>query len=201
MAYRKEVFDPATLKDAMHTVLTSDPENPMKFMVETNRLVQVILNSGVIKDKSTLLDFGCGMGRVSKEILNRVNCNIIGLDISEVMLGYANDYVDDVRFTTTTTYTAENSIDVALSILVLQHTEFPEKEIQNIHDVLKPNGIFVLVNESYRLVPADINADGWVIWHEDGINIYELCASKFKEVARSNKAGGLDVILFKKEVE
>ena len=198
MAYVKEAFNPITLEDAMHVVLTSDPENPSKFVDETNKLIHVILDAGIITSDSVVLDFGCGMGRISKELVDRVGCTVHGLDQSQVMLDHAITYVNSDKFKPCTEF-PDNKIDVAISILVLQHTEDPIKEISSIYDSLTDGGYFILVNESYRLIPVDINDDGWVIWSDDGINIYAEVANKFTEVARSNKAGGLDVILFMKD--
>ena len=69
MRYIKEVFDVASLEYAKHVVLTSDPANPQKFEKETNFLINAISDQSIITSESTVLDFGCGMGCVSKEII------------------------------------------------------------------------------------------------------------------------------------
>ena len=201
MAYVREVFNPATLADAKNIVLSDDPNNPNKFITETNQLVNVLLDTWLIVENTLVLDFGCGMGRISKQLVDRANCSIIGLDQSEVMLSYAVHYVNNSKFTAVQQYNEIDSIDIALSILVLQHVEHPLEAIQNIYNVIKPGGYFILVNEPFRLVPSDLTDDGWIVWNDDKVDIYSLVASKFVEVARSDKAGALHVILFRKDEE
>jgi hypothetical protein len=73
MPYIKEVFDVTTFEHAKHVVLTSDPDNPMKFENETNFLIDTIAEQMKTKmdESSIVLDFGCGMGRVSKKLIER----------------------------------------------------------------------------------------------------------------------------------
>lgn len=193
-----EAFEPETLANAKNVVLSPDPSNPYKFESETRTLVEVILNAGLITENSRVLDFGCGMGRIARELINTVGCKVIGLEQTTIMLNHAIEYVNSDNFQGTLEYPANNSVDVAISILALQHSEFPEKEINSIYDSLTPEGHLILVNESYRLIPVEINSDGWVIWYDDGLNIHSIITKQFNEIARSKKACGLDVILFEK---
>lgn len=183
MRYVKEVFDVATFEQAKHVVLTTDPSNPDKFINETNFLLDKIKEQNLINEQSLVLDFGCGMGRVSKALVNNIGCNVIGLDISDSMKLFAKIYVSTPsKFNTVATYTDPNSIDLCIAILVLQHTENPIKEIENIVDVLKPNGHLVLLNENNRYVPSDIDRNGFVIWHDDNINIHAEVGKRLTEV-------------------
>ncbi len=175
MKYLKEVFDVVTFEQAKHVVLTSDPSDPKKFERETTYLVDKIYERNFLKEDSVVLDFGCGMGRVSREIINRFNCKVIGVDKSESMRTFAMLYVSNPnKFTPLEAYTTSESIDVCLSILVLQHVQDPKKEIKNIYEVLKPGGILVLLNEKKRLVPSDVDKKNFIIWNDDKVDIFEL---------------------------
>ena len=183
MRYVKEAFNVVTFEQAKHVVLTSDPSNPDKFVNETNFLLDKIKEQNLIDDKSLVLDFGCGMGRVSKALVYNIGCNVIGLDISESMKTFAKLYVSNpAKFTTVATYTESNTIDLCTSILVLQHTEDPIKEIENIVNVLKPNGHLVLLNENNRYVPSEVDKNGYIIWHDDNINIHAEIEKRLTEV-------------------
>lgn len=198
MNYIKEVFEVQTFDHAKHVVLTSDPDNPNKFKQETEFLVDKILEKDFIKPESKVLDFGCGMGRVSKEILNRVDCSIVGVDRSKSMRMFAMLYVSEPKkFLPLEEYTTPESIDVCLSILVLQHVQDPKKEIQNIYNVLKPGGIFILLNEKKRLVPADIDKNNFIVWKDDDINIFELVAfNNFKIIGKQKYLNSNSEIIF-----
>lgn len=183
MPYVKETFDVTTFEQAKDVVLSFSSKDPEKFIRETKFLVDVIEKQNIINEHSIVFDFGCGMGRVSKELIDRFNCKIIGQDISPSMLMFAKLYTANMdKFTGTHDYSIHDSIDVALSIFALQHTENPKKEIDNIVNVLKPNGIFVLLNENKRFVPSGIDQERYVIWDDDKFDVFEYVKSKLKMI-------------------
>jgi 2-polyprenyl-3-methyl-5-hydroxy-6-metoxy-1,4-benzoquinol methylase len=201
MTYIKQVFDVTTFDQAKHVVLTKDPDNPNKFDNETNYLVEKIADAISIKDTDTVLDFGCGMGRVSKKLIEQFNCNVIGMDISDSMKTFAKLYVSSPqKFQTTVQLPEANSIDTALAILVLQHVENPKQEIENIVNSLKPNGYFILLNEDNRLVPSDVDKNNYIIWNNDNFNVFdevEKHLTKIKSIPYINS--DKHIIIYKKE--
>lgn len=204
MPYVKEIFDVVTFEQAKHVVLTSDPDDPKKFEKETNFLVDAIAEQNFIRltDSSIVFDFGCGMGRIARELINRFKCKVIGLDISESMLMFAKLYTANMnKFQGTTSYSTPESVDVALSVLALQHAENPQKEIDNIVSVLKPGGIFILLNENKRFVPSDVDSQNYIVWNDDGFDIFGYVESKLAEVKRVPYVSGKhDIIFYRKEV-
>lgn len=202
MPYIKETFDVRTIAQAKNVVLSDDANNPNKFEIETSFLVQKIKDFGVITSESKVLDFGCGMGRVSKGLVEEFKCNVIGVDISESMLKFAMLYVSNPsKFKPTLTLNENESIDCALSIFCLQHTENPKKEVEVIYNSVKANGFFILLNEKQRFVPEAVDANGYVIWNDDCVDIENLVSSKFSEVKRIQYLSGkIDIILYQKVV-
>lgn len=201
MPYIKEVFDVTTFEQAKHVVLTSDPNNPEKFNNETNFLINAIQDQNIVKSDSIVLDFGCGMGRVSKGLIDKFNCKVIGLDISDSMLTFARLYTANVqKFQATKSYSDPESIDICLSILALQHSENPVVEINNIVKCLKPGGILVLLNEQQRFVPSDVDSNRYVVWNDDGFDIFGYIESlliKTNSVQYMNSK--LDIIFYRKQ--
>lgn len=203
MPYIKEVFDVTTFEQAKHVVLTSDPDNPKKFEYETNFLVNTIAEQmkTTMDESSIVLDFGCGMGRVAKELISKFNCKVIGLDISASMLTFAKLYTANIKkFEGTHSYTIPDSVDVALSILALQHSENPEKEIDNIINVLKVGGTFILLNEPTRYVPSDVDSNRYVVWKDDGFDIFNYIEARLTKINNvAYVSGKHDIIFYRKE--
>jgi ubiquinone/menaquinone biosynthesis C-methylase UbiE len=174
MKYRSEIFNPANLQHAKDIVLTPDPNRPDKFEHDTKFLLDIIEKQNIVNASSIVLDFGCGMGRNSKELINRFNCNVFGTDISINMLKFATIYVDNPKlFVTCNRVNLTECIDIVLSAFVLQHVEKPIEEIEHIVSVLKPGGYLILLNDpKTRLYPGGFREDNSVIWYNDFVNIH-----------------------------
>jgi SAM-dependent methyltransferase len=201
MKYLYETFIPASMQHAKDIVLTPDPANPNKFEDETNQLVNIIANENIISDQKVVLDFGCGMGRVSKQLIERFKCEVIGLDMSIDMLKLATMYVaDSNKFVTCSSFIRKGVIDVCLAAYVLQHVEHPVKEIETIADAMRKDGYFILLNEAEgRLVPGDVRSDNSVIWFNDDFNVFKEVEKHFALVKSIPFSGKIDVKIYKKK--
>jgi 2-polyprenyl-3-methyl-5-hydroxy-6-metoxy-1,4-benzoquinol methylase len=186
MNYIKQVFDATDLEVAKNICLSKDIRYPNKFEEETQFLINFIKEKKIINSKTRVADFGCGVGRISKEIIETFNCNIVGFDISTHMLLLADQYVENPDRFKAQKYTKEfvwkkNKFDLFLASFVLQHSEHPERDIDFIYNNLNDEGILILVNEPERLLPVDVK-DGYAVWYDDKINITELVSKKFKNL-------------------
>ena len=193
LTYFKEIFDAETLEQAKDIVLTPDPNDVNKFIFETQWLIKFINAHFNVNEKTKVLDFGCGMGRISKELIETFDCFVKGIDISDNMLSIAKEYVDSDKFFPDKSHSIQD-IDLVISSFVLQHSENPEQDIENLYTVMKPNGIFVLVNEPNRFVPTGVNEDNYVIWNDDKVDIIELMKTKFKFIDKYNYYNSLPIL-------
>ena len=182
--YQSAIFDPVNLEHAKKIVLTPDEKFPNRFEESTNYFVDILQNENLVNQYSTVLDFGVGMGRISKELINRFNCKVVGSDISLNMLIYATQYVNNPQnFVTCNRVTYPNSFNLCIASFVLQHVERPIQEIDNIFDVLTPNGYFVCLNNSKEgLVPGDWREDNSVIWFNDYFDVFSYLDNKFLKI-------------------
>jgi SAM-dependent methyltransferase len=177
MRYIKEVFMPQTLDAAKHVALSSDENDIFKFENETACLIDLMTAKDLVRADSRVLDFGCGMGRVSKALIQKFGCTVVGTDMSPNMRYFATAYVNDPRFIALEY--PEGVFDLALAVLVLQHVEDPHGEVARIGAAVKSGGTLVLVNEHKRFVPSDVDAQGFVVWNDDGVDIRALLSEYF----------------------
>ena len=197
MAYIKETFYPNSVEHAKDICLTPDPSKPNKFIDETKFLVDFLKENKYVDPTTNVLDFGCGVGRVAKMLIEDVGCKVIGVDISEPMLNAAVEYVNSKDFMPglyekNTPTEDKPKFDLIIASLVLQHSEHPIEDIKFIKDLLAEGGTFVLVNESNRYVPSDVDKNNHVIWKDDGIDIVDEVSKSLKMVGQYDYYGRND---------
>jgi arsenite methyltransferase len=99
-----------------------------------------------------VLDMGCGPGFYAAELLEVVGDqgSVLGVDVSEAMLGVARSRVEgrpnaDFRQADATKLPVEDGeFDAALSVQVLEYVEDATAALRELHRALKPGGRVVL---------------------------------------------------------
>lgn len=98
-------------------------------------------------NKSTVIDYGCGIGRVLQYIAGRAGY-VVGLDISSGFLQRAADLIkcNNVAFFQSDEYRKENIADFVYSLMVLQHNNEANRIdiITHIFKLLKHGGIAII---------------------------------------------------------
>lgn len=132
-----------------------------------------------------LLDYGCGIGRVSRILENPV----LGIDISHSMRQHALLYVNRPGFATTHPPMLRFFIDNGLrakggvAIWALQHVLDLGYDTQLIFDALAPDSYFWTLDGARRYVPASYD-DEKFIWIDDGESVpAHMDASGFTLIA------------------
>ncbi|MFH1366834.1 MAG: methyltransferase domain-containing protein [Patescibacteria group bacterium] len=103
------------------------------------------------KDGDTVLDAGCGNGRLS-EIFEKIKVHYIGIDSSEKLVAAARVKYPERKFAAADILDlpfTENEFDVVFLIAVFQHVpsrEFRLKALENLYRVLKPGGYLIMTN-------------------------------------------------------
>ena len=181
--YNAEVFDVRSIDEAKRIILTDeDGATEERWQRETPYLVEHIVDFLAPNDGSLLLDYGCGIGRISKELIGRSGCRMIGVDISMSMCQLAPGYVGDRRFAACGWPVLEGMqahgmrVNGAVAIWSLQHSPRVEDDIKRIHDVLEPGGGLFVCNLHRAAVPTN---RGWV---DTGFDIKALLAERFERL-------------------
>ncbi|XGC81597.1 class I SAM-dependent methyltransferase [Bdellovibrio bacteriovorus] len=187
--YFPQVFIPQSFEHAKDIILSSDPTGE-KWIKETEQTCQAIVKAfktqgQPINEQSLLLDYGCGIGRIAKRLIELTGCSILGLDISPGMLYYSLPYVNTDRFIPCpqprikTLSEAGMKADGAVAIWALQHCLEPNTDLKLISEALKPGSLFFVVNKIARYVPVEPTA-GYVNWHDDKSNVLDLIMQDFE---------------------
>ena len=121
---------------------------------EIQRVFDFMKECGVLVKHETFLDFGCGVGRLSRALKARFSEGH-GIDISARMIELARQHVPNVNFLANQTDCldshGDNTIDFVYCHQVLQHinNDLQKKYISEFFRVLKPGGlaVFQIPNE------------------------------------------------------
>lgn len=149
-----------------------------RWEIETPYLISLIRQEFPGLDENSLvIDYGCGIGRLSRELIAQTGCRVVGIDISASMRGLAATYVGSDRFFACAPemfdrVAAGTTFDLALSVWVLQHTFRPSDDVGRIRKALRvPGGGFFLVNNVQRRVPTKE-----AVWTDDGVDVRAVVA-------------------------
>lgn len=158
--FTPSIYDVGSMDEAKAVILSpfADMTVEHRWQTETPYLGGLIeKHLGITKD-SLVLDYGCGVGRLSSEIIKRTGCMGVGVDYSTNMRAFAANYTDTPNFMACDALFLpefEGKFDAAFTVWVLQHCLHPLDNIKQIWYSLKPNGKFFVVND-IRFIPTDL---------------------------------------------
>jgi SAM-dependent methyltransferase len=151
LTYNPEIFSVPDMSRAKNIILTAESSTTEeRWKTETPMLAALIAaHNNKIGPDTVVLDYGCGIGRVAKELIAKHGCRVIGVDISPSMRALSIEYVNSDSFFACPPAMLKLLIDgglrvdLAISIWVLQHCLSPGIDIGYLRDALKPGGRLV----------------------------------------------------------
>lgn len=193
--YMPGIFETADLASAQAIILTPEPGTTTeeRWRLETPYLADQMVMRLDLNQNSLVLDYGCGIGRLSKALIERSGCFVIGVDMARRMREMAPVYVGSSRFMAVSPDGLDALIERGLKVdfgfasWVLQHCLEVERDVTRIADALGPMARFFLVNNLGRAVPTDC---GWV---DDGKSVEALLGLRFDALERYAFPPGVSV--------
>ncbi len=136
----------------------NEDENHARYGVAVDKVglwesEKIIFDKYVSKD-ANILDLGCGAGRTTINLFKYGYQNIVGLDISDALINYANNYVATnslaIKFILGDARKldfADNSFDIVFfsynGLMCIPDQVNRDMALSEIYRVLKPNGKFI----------------------------------------------------------
>ena len=182
--YRPETFHVRDMDEAKRIILTpEDTTTEERWRKETPYLADRIDAFMRIGKDTLLLDYGCGIGRIAKELIGRHGNTVVGVDISPSIRQLALEYVASERFAVCPRPAFKAlidrgvKVDGAIAVWSLQHCAKVEEDIALITYALKPGGSLFVCNLLHSAVPTDA---GWI---DTGFELGTVLAKTFKQIS------------------
>ncbi|MGD2065993.1 MAG: methyltransferase domain-containing protein [Candidatus Bathyarchaeota archaeon] len=131
----------------------NDYDNTLGKIDRHHQLLNLVVELSDVEKGQKVLDIGCGTGLLSLKFLEKADCSITGVDSSPEMLSIFGDKIKKLALSDRIACKLEdakaldfepNTFDVVASTVTLHHLTDKFPTIKRIHDVLKPEGRFVL---------------------------------------------------------
>lgn len=170
--YAPQIFIQPTLDDAKQIILMPEQglTTEQRWELETEWLrPKLKFGEGLV------IDYGCGVGRLSKVIEPN---HVLGIDISHTMREQALTYVQKATFAVTHPFFLEEMVKAglrangAVAVWALQHCLDLKFDLKLLYEALLPGAKLYCVDQTLRrYIPASINEDKEFTWVNDGVSI------------------------------
>lgn len=182
LTYNPGIFRVRDLQAAKAIILTAEggQSTDERWARETPYLTELLGGAIGLSPGQLVVDFGCGVGRMSKALIERYRCQVLGVDLSPDMRAMAPGYVGSQDFSVVSGEMFARlvanglQVDAAISVWVLQHCLAVADEVATLHRALKPGGRLGVVNTFGRVVPVVERT-----WASDGVDVRALLAGSF----------------------
>ncbi len=172
------LFNPKDLEMGKHQVVGSCNEYSMQERWDTETpIFRDIILSHLKNTDEIILDYGCGVGRLAKELIDsNEKIKVIGVDTSPGMLQVAKEYVNSDRFIPMQPKDFDEKVDFAYCVYVLQHIppQFLDNAIDQLCNATKDK--LLLVNSVARMAATEQG------FNNDGIDVLEKVSKYFKKI-------------------
>jgi len=193
--YYPGIFDAETLSQAKEIILTTEgpgADTETRWARETPYVLELLRCQIPVTSSSLVVDYGCGIGRIAKAMIDATGCFVIGVDISARMRQLASDYVGSDRFCAMAPEQFDKlvemglRVDAAIAVWVLQHCLAPAEDVDRICRSLVDAGHCFVLNMPKRAVPALVqDADGKTrfVWASDRKDVRALLCARLTVAA------------------
>jgi SAM-dependent methyltransferase len=187
-ALKQVAYDPSvflnieTVEEARDIIVTPFDKLTSQHRWDTETPYLIGLIERWLRPRARVLDYGCGIGRLAKPLIEKHGCKVVGVDISPNMRALAASCVNSDLFMAVppgmlSIWIKPRLCDFAIAIWTLQHVLELGLVINDIENMLTLGGKLFVVNDAkIRYVPV---ADGWI---DDGVDVRAVLQDHFTEL-------------------
>jgi ubiquinone/menaquinone biosynthesis C-methylase UbiE len=188
--YFPGIFEVKDLQSAKAIILTDEgpgADTTTRWDLETPFVTSLVAEHLNLQPGMLLLDYGCGIGRLARPLIEQFGCHVIGVDISASMRALAPTYVEDERFNAVSPAQFDAlvakglRVDAAISVWVLQHCFEPAQDVARIRRGLRADAKAFVLNMRKRAVPAVEAAERALQfqWAADAQDVFAILRQSF----------------------
>lgn len=169
MSYNPDFFKPESFEHAQSLILTPEGGTTAgRWEKETQWALNMLTTFSPVDENSRVLDWGCGVGRLSRALIQAHGCSVVGVDLQPEMLELANDYVNHKNFLSVALSDAPSLLKSGtfthvMCVWVLQHSPYIEQEIPLLWHLLQPGGTIFVVENITKAIPNQTS------FYDDGV--------------------------------
>ena len=153
--YDASIFEQFSIEGAKEIILTAeaDVSSQTRWDCETPWLLNLVGKH--IKSSGLIVDYGCGVGRLSSPLVGQ-GYPVIGVDASATMRQHATNLIASERFVAMTPAMLDQLVgigvkaDCVLAVWVLQHCFDLEVEVERIYKMLNKGGVLGIADMRHR---------------------------------------------------
>jgi ubiquinone/menaquinone biosynthesis C-methylase UbiE len=169
--FNSNFFMPNNLDEAKNIILTpedSDVESRWKKETEwISKTTNIFMN---IDSNSVILDWGCGIGRISKFLIEEYGCKVVGVDLQPKMIELSKEYVNSHNFSSISyndifTELPKNKFTHVFACWVFQHSDKVQYEIPLIYQSMDFDSKLFVLEIDKKAIPNKVGG-----FFDDGIS-------------------------------
>jgi ubiquinone/menaquinone biosynthesis C-methylase UbiE len=168
--YNPNFFEADSIDHAKKIILYDDTV-PDQWETETKLTIDFFNQKNLFTKDSIVLDWGCGIGRLAKPIIEQFNCKVVGVDFQPNMLKYATEYVNHPNFTTISNEEffklPDDYFTIGIAVWAFQHCTNLEPIIHNVQRTLKVNSILCIFDSTSKAIPVQVIDDDYSATKDD----------------------------------
>ena len=126
----------------------------VNYVHEDKKIIDDLLNSLFVTRCHRILDLGCGKGIISEKLASRNNGEVVALDLSDEMLKYAKERINDkrVRFVNADFYQYDDEpFDAIVCFDAYPHFMDIDGYVDKANQLLKEDGLLAIIHDIGRV--------------------------------------------------